>query len=403
MAGRRYPVYTLAKIVVPPVIRFWVRLDCQGLLNIPKQGPVIIAANHISYFDPLCLGTFIHTAGRQVRFLAKSELYRNPVLGAILRGAGQIPVYRETRDAHQALEDAVAAMREGAAVAIYPEGTTTRNPDFSPMAAKNGVARLAALTGAPVVPVGQWGAQLLFTRGKLGPFRRGIRVVERAGPPIDLGLVPESSLTEINAAKDKVMAAIAGLVAEAREGWSPPDWYTGQGGPPDMTERFQPGGVTHALVSGLVELALASALLAGSLAASESSPGAAASLAAASLLWAVLGVVSLAMAWLRARVFAAELDDEAVTLHRLGGARRYRYDQLSAVEVSGRRTRLVARDGGTRVVRGVRGAAQGNRFRARVLARARAAAGVADGAEESGSSPPADSLPAVQRERSSDG
>jgi hypothetical protein len=170
-----------------------------------------------------------------------------------------------------------------------------------------------------------------------------------------------------------------------------------------MTERFQPGGVTHALVSGMVELALASALLAGSLAASESSPGAAASLAAASLLWAVLGVVSLAMAWLRARVFVAELDDEAVTLHRLGGAHRYRYDQLSAVEVSGRRTRLVGRDGGARVVRGVRGTAQGNRFRARVLARARAAADGADGAEGSGSSPPADSLPAVQRERSSDG
>ena len=77
------------------------------------------------------------------------------------------------------------------------------------------------------------------------------------------------------------MAAIAGLVAEAREGWSPPDWYKDAppgtdpraGGRPGMTERFQPGGVTHALVSGLVELALASALLAGSLAASESSPG----------------------------------------------------------------------------------------------------------------------------------
>jgi 1-acyl-sn-glycerol-3-phosphate acyltransferase len=222
MAGRRYPVYALAKVVVPPVIRFWVRLDCQGLLNIPGDGPVIIAANHISYFDPLCLGTAIHTAGRQVRFLAKSELYRNPLLGAALRGAGQIPVYRETRDAHQALTDAVAAMREGAAVAIYPEGTTTRNPDFSPMAAKNGVARLAALTGAPVV---QWGAQLLFARGRLGPFRRGIRVVERAGPPIDLGLSPDAPLGELNQAKDKVMAAIASLVAEAREGWSPPAWY----------------------------------------------------------------------------------------------------------------------------------------------------------------------------------
>jgi hypothetical protein len=151
-----------------------------------------------------------------------------------------------------------------------------------------------------------------------------------------------------------------------------------------MTERFQPGGVTHALVSGLLELALASALLAGSQAVSESSQGAAASLAVASLLWAVLAVVSLAVAWLRARVLAAELDDEAVVLHGLGGARRYRYADLSAVEVSGRRTRLVARDGTTRVVRGVRGPAQGNRFRGRVLARAKAAVGV-------------DSLPADQR------
>jgi hypothetical protein len=143
-----------------------------------------------------------------------------------------------------------------------------------------------------------------------------------------------------------------------------------------MTERFQPGGVTHALVSGLVELALASALLAGAQLAADSSSGAAASLSAASLLWAVLGVVSLAVAWLRARVLAAELDDEAVTLHGPGGTSRYRYEELSAVEVSRRRTRLVARDGRVRVVRGVRGAAQGNRFRARVLARAQARAAV---------------------------
>ena len=171
-----------------------------------------------------------------------------------------------------------------------------------------------------------------------------------------------------------------------------------------MTERFQPGGVTHALVSGLVELALASALLAGSLAVSESSPATAASLSVASLLWAVLGVVSLVVAWLRARVLAAELDDEAVVLHGIGRPCRYRYEELSAVEVSGRRTRLVARDGRVRVVRGVRGAAQGNRFRARVLARAKAAvAGGSGGLKERSDSPPVDTLPADQSERSSDG
>jgi 1-acyl-sn-glycerol-3-phosphate acyltransferase len=225
MARRRRPVYALAKAVVPPVIRFWVRLDCQGLLHIPRQGPVIIAANHISYFDPLCLAVFIDAAGREVRFLAKSELYRNPLLGWVLRSAGQIPVHRESRDAARSLQDAVAAMREGAAVAIYPEGTTTRNPDFSPMKAKTGVARLAALTGAPVVPVGMWGAHLLFTRGKIGPFRRGIRVVVRAGPPMDLGLRPDATLEALNDARDRLMDAIAGLVEEAKTSWSPPDWY----------------------------------------------------------------------------------------------------------------------------------------------------------------------------------
>jgi hypothetical protein len=117
------------------------------------------------------------------------------------------------------------------------------------------------------------------------------------------------------------------------------------------------------------------------------------------------------VAWLRARVLAAELDEEAVVLHGPGGTRRYRYEELSAVEVSGRRTRLVARDGRAQVVRGVRGAAQGNRFRARVLARARAAAGVAADERppvDRGSGgleprPPVDSLPADHSERNSDG
>jgi hypothetical protein len=141
-----------------------------------------------------------------------------------------------------------------------------------------------------------------------------------------------------------------------------------------VTERFRPGGVTHALVSGLVEAALALLLLGGSQLAAPSSDAAAGSLAAAALLWAVLAGWSLAVALLRARVFAAELDDQGVVLHGLRGARSYRYEELSAVEVARGRTRLVGRDGRAHPVRGVRGAVQGNRFRQRVLARARQAA-----------------------------
>jgi hypothetical protein len=154
-----------------------------------------------------------------------------------------------------------------------------------------------------------------------------------------------------------------------------------QGGRPHVTERFQPGGVTHALVSGLVEAALALLLLGGSLLAAPSSAGAAGSLSVAALVWAVLAGYSLALALLRARVFAVELDDEGVVLHGLGGASRYRYEELSAVEVSRGRTRLVGRDGRAHAVRGVRGAVQGNRFRGRVLARARQAAGGSRGAQ----------------------
>jgi hypothetical protein len=135
-----------------------------------------------------------------------------------------------------------------------------------------------------------------------------------------------------------------------------------------MTERFQPGGVLHALVSGLIELAVAAVLLAASLLAGDSSDTAATFLAAASALWAVLAVWSLLSALLRARVFAAELDGEAVVLFGLGGARRLRYQELSAVDVTRGRTRLVARNGRGYTVRGVRGRAQGNRFRGRVLA-----------------------------------
>jgi hypothetical protein len=146
-----------------------------------------------------------------------------------------------------------------------------------------------------------------------------------------------------------------------------------------VTERFKPGAVLHALASGLLELALAAVLLAISLLLGDRNAAAATSLLAAALLWAVLGVYSLVVALLRARILSAELDDEAVVLHGVGGARRYRYGDLSAVEVSRGRTRLVRRDGRGHTVRGVRGLAQGNRFRARVLARATQAAAAAGG------------------------
>jgi 1-acyl-sn-glycerol-3-phosphate acyltransferase len=224
LRGQREPVYTLARTILPPIVRAWVRLECAGFDAMPAAG-VIVASNHLSYFDPLCLGTCLVDAGRTVRFLAKSELFDNPLVGWALRGAGQIPVKRRTRDARLALGHAVEALRAGATVVVYPEGTTTKNPDFSPQPAKSGLARLALLTGAPVVPVGQWGAHLLFAQGRIGPFRRGIRVVLRAGPPLRLEADPDPSRDTVRSATERLMAAIAEQVELAKRDWAPPPWY----------------------------------------------------------------------------------------------------------------------------------------------------------------------------------
>jgi hypothetical protein len=145
--------------------------------------------------------------------------------------------------------------------------------------------------------------------------------------------------------------------------------------------------VLHALTSGLLEAALASVLLGLSLRAGERE-GAAASLTAAALLWAVLAAYSLAVAALRGRVWAAELDADGVALRRLTGTRRWRYDELSAVEVGRGRTRLVDREGRGHRVRAVRGPAQARRFHARVLARATAAAAPPPAAGGADAGPP---------------
>jgi 1-acyl-sn-glycerol-3-phosphate acyltransferase len=231
LRGQREPIYSLARTLVPPVIRWWVRLDCAGFDNLAPTGPVIVASNHISYFDPLCLGSCLDAAGRTVRFLAKSELFDNRWFGWALKGAGQIPVKRSTRDARLALEHAVGALERGAAVVVYPEGTTTKNPDFSPQPPKSGLARLALLTGAPVLPVGQWGAHLLFAQGRIGPFRRGARAIVRAGPALEVPRDPDPSRAAIRFQTERLMAAILEQVELAKQDWSPPDWYRPRGEP----------------------------------------------------------------------------------------------------------------------------------------------------------------------------
>jgi len=211
-------------VVMVPPLRVLMKRDWRGGENIPKSGGVVIAANHISHLDALAFGHFVYGNGRIPRFLAKSGVFKNKFVGGVLRAAQQIPVYRDTADAASALRDAVAAVGDGQAVAVYPEGTISRDPGLWPMAAKSGAARIALATGCPVIPVAQWGAQEILAyhekKPHLLPRKRMIMV---AGPPVDLDDLRDAPQTAetLGLATDRIMDAITELLAKVR-GEEPP-------------------------------------------------------------------------------------------------------------------------------------------------------------------------------------
>lgn len=211
-------LYTAVAAVVRPLVVAAVRRDFRGLDRIPATGGVIVAANHVSVADPFAIALFVHEAGRRPRFMAKASLFRLPVAGGLLRGLGQIPVHRYSANARASLTAAADAVLAGEVVVIYPEGTTTRDDDYWPMQARTGVARLALETGAPVVPVGQWGPQqFLGRRGRLRPLPRKTLHV-RAGAPVQLTAWTGARMDArtLRECTDAIMREITALVAEIR-------------------------------------------------------------------------------------------------------------------------------------------------------------------------------------------
>ena len=178
--------YRFAVRVLRPVLRATTRRDWRGAENLPRQGFVAVS-NHISHSDPLTLAHFLVDHAVPPRFLAKEAVFSIPLAGRIVAGAGQIPVRRNSADAARALQAAVDAVRAGECVAVYTDGTLTRDPGLWPMTGKTGAARIALTTGAPVVPVAQWGPQeLLEPYGKRPHLLRRPVVHVWAGPPVDL-------------------------------------------------------------------------------------------------------------------------------------------------------------------------------------------------------------------------
>ena len=193
--------------------------DWRGTEHFPVNGGFIAAANHMTEVDPLTFAHFLYDNGLAPRILAKASLFSVPVLGPVLRATGQIPVFRGTADARKSLQSAVEALEDGECVAVFPEGTLTREPDLWPMVGKTGVARLALTTRVPVIPAAQWGPQDLLGRYKklLKPFPRKLVTIV-AGPPVDLDDLYDRPMdaATLREATERVVTAITGLLEEIR-------------------------------------------------------------------------------------------------------------------------------------------------------------------------------------------
>jgi 1-acyl-sn-glycerol-3-phosphate acyltransferase len=131
------PAYRLVMAVTTPAVRWWGRLEVSGLEHMPLEGPVLLAGNHDSYWDPVAVG-IAGQPRRQIRALAKSSLWK-PGVRKVLDGMGQIPIDRGAGDAH-ALSRAIEELRAGACIGIFPEGTRSLGRELR---ARSGIGRLA--------------------------------------------------------------------------------------------------------------------------------------------------------------------------------------------------------------------------------------------------------------------
>jgi 1-acyl-sn-glycerol-3-phosphate acyltransferase len=223
--GRRGWAWGIAVPIVKPVLLATTKHSWIDGEKLPAGGGYILVVNHISEVDPLIVAHLVWDHGRIPRYLAKDGLFKNRLLGFFFKAAGQIPVYRASRSAAGAYDAAVAAVREGKVVVVYPEGTITRDPGLWPMVGKSGAARIALATSAPVIPVGQWGAQDLLAPYAKKPdlFPRKL-ITMKVGDPVDLAGL-DTSAASVTEATNRIMAALTRLVEDVRGETAPAERF----------------------------------------------------------------------------------------------------------------------------------------------------------------------------------
>ena len=162
--------------VVSPMLHAYFRGRMYGARHVPRQGRLIVVANHASDFDPPIVSNCV---GRPVAYMAKEELFKVPVLGPAIRLYGAYPVKRGSAD-RSAIRSAMAQLDAGWAVGIFLQGT--RTPDGRISSPKLGAAMIASKTQAPLLPVCLWGTHRILPKG--AKFPRPLPVTVRIAPPI---------------------------------------------------------------------------------------------------------------------------------------------------------------------------------------------------------------------------
>jgi len=171
-----------------PALIPYAKFDIDGIDYIPSEGPAIIVGNHRSYFDPMAMAVAIARTERTVRFLGKKEVFDAPVIGQLAAAMGGIRVDRGT-GSDEPLKAAVEALERGEMVAIMPQGTIPRGLAFFDPVLKGrwGAARLAAMSRAPVIPIGLWGTEKVWPRSARLPNLLNLTdpplITIRAAPP----------------------------------------------------------------------------------------------------------------------------------------------------------------------------------------------------------------------------
>ncbi len=195
------------------------RVRVEGSIDqIPREGPVIVAANHASNLDPILIAAYVMPRlGRRLQWLGKKELFTWPILGWVATNGGVHPVDRSTADV-EAFRLARRILDEGHLLFVFPEGTRSHDGALGP--ARDGVAVLALRTGSPIVPVGISGSYGVWPRGQKLPHPGG-RVTLRVGSPFRLAdELPQG--TDRKAAKglatDLIMRRIAALLPPSQRG-----------------------------------------------------------------------------------------------------------------------------------------------------------------------------------------